>query len=145
MFYCYIHVYVSPITDKNLIELDFIWVSRRVSYKKQVLLTLREHLNSPPDFGGICVAHLLNVCFVCFVLCPVCLMLQVSLNCPLLIGHVQHYIEIVKKRWRTICRFTRRRNKIVIWVAVINLMVKNVISRTSYLCYKNCWIIVIKT
>jgi hypothetical protein len=49
-----------------------IWITRRVSYKKQELLTLRENLGSPPVFGGIHVAHLLG--FRCFVLfCFVCL------------------------------------------------------------------------
>jgi hypothetical protein len=34
-----------------------------MSYKKQVLLTLREYLGSPPIFDGICVAQLFN--FLC--------------------------------------------------------------------------------
>jgi len=29
-----------------------IWVTRWVSYKKQELLTAREHVGSPPVFGG---------------------------------------------------------------------------------------------
>ena len=39
----------------------------RVSYKKQELLILREHLGSPPVFGGVHVAHLLS-CLCCVVL-----------------------------------------------------------------------------
>jgi hypothetical protein len=35
----------------------------RVSYQRQELLTLREHLGSPPVFGGVCVAHLFS--FLC--------------------------------------------------------------------------------
>ena len=34
----------------------------RVSYKKQELITLREHLGSPPVFfGGVHVAHLFSI------------------------------------------------------------------------------------
>ena len=36
----------------------YIWVTRRVSYKKQELFTLCEHLSSPRFFGGVRVAHL---------------------------------------------------------------------------------------
>ena len=31
-----------------------------MSYQRQELLTLREHLGSPPVFGGVCVAHLFS-------------------------------------------------------------------------------------
>jgi hypothetical protein len=34
-----------------------------MSYKKQELLSLREHLGSPPVFGGAHVAHLVS--FLC--------------------------------------------------------------------------------
>ena len=40
---------------------DCIWVTRQMSYKKQELL--REHLSSPPGFGGVRV-HLFNFCVV---------------------------------------------------------------------------------
>jgi hypothetical protein len=59
-----------------------------VSYKKQELLFLHEHLGSPPVFGGgpCCSSFKLSVlCFcalVVFILCP---MLPVSLDCPFLI------------------------------------------------------------
>jgi len=58
------------------------------SYKKQKLLSIREHLDSP-DFGGLCIAHLSS--FLCcvlfvFVLCLVYPMLIVSLDCPFLIA-----------------------------------------------------------
>ena len=43
-----------------------------VSYKRQKLLTLREHLGSPSVFGGVRVAHLFSfLCHVLFVLRPV--------------------------------------------------------------------------
>ena len=38
-----------------------------MSYKKQELLTLHEHLRSAPDFCGVCVARLLVFCVVFFV------------------------------------------------------------------------------
>jgi hypothetical protein len=44
----------------------YIWVIRRVSYKKQELLTLRKYLSSSPDVGGVRVAHFFY--FVCVVL-----------------------------------------------------------------------------
>ena len=54
-----------------------IWVTWRGSYKKQELLTLHEHLGSPPVFGWVRGAHLFS--FLCcvfgvlfvFVLCLV--------------------------------------------------------------------------
>ena len=70
-----------------------IWVTSRVSYKRQELLILREHHSSHPVFDGINVAHLFNfLCCVLFcvafvlVLCIVCPMLPVSLDWPFLIA-----------------------------------------------------------
>ena len=58
----------------------YIWVTRRVAYKKHELLTLLEHLGWLPFFCGVRVAHLFS--FLCrvfalfaLVLCP---MLYVS-------------------------------------------------------------------
>ena len=39
-------------------------VTRRVSLKEEQLLTLPEHLSSPPDFSGIRVAQSLIICKV---------------------------------------------------------------------------------
>jgi hypothetical protein len=47
--------------DIPILHILYIWVTRRVSYKKQELLTLHEHLSSPPAFGGVRVGHLLVV------------------------------------------------------------------------------------
>jgi hypothetical protein len=69
--------------EKNIAE-------RRVSYKKQELLTLREHLGSPPVFFvGVHVGYLFS--FMCCVLCVfvlflMCPTLPVSLDCPFLIA-----------------------------------------------------------
>ena len=70
------------------------YVSWRVSYKRQELLTLLEHLCSYPDFlvESVLLVVLvfrvvLFICFVC--LCPVsCVpnMLPMSLDCQLLIA-----------------------------------------------------------
>jgi hypothetical protein len=48
-----------------------IWVTWRVSYKRQKLLTLREQLGSTPVFGGVRVAHHFNLLcgFLFFLLC----------------------------------------------------------------------------
>jgi hypothetical protein len=63
-----------------------------VSYNKQEILTLCEHLCSPPRFFGVCVAHLFTfLCWVMFfvlfvfVLCLVYPILPVSLHCSFLI------------------------------------------------------------
>ena len=63
-----------------------------MSYRSQALLILRVHLGSPMVFGGVSVAHLefSSVCCVfvlfVFVLCLVCPMLPVSVDCPFLIA-----------------------------------------------------------
>jgi len=68
-----------------------LWLTWRVSCKRKELLTLREHLGSPPVFGGVRIAHL--ICLLCsvaslfvFVMCLVCPMLPVSLVCLFLIA-----------------------------------------------------------
>ena len=70
-----------------------IWVTRRVSYKKQELLTLREHLSSPPVFGGVRVAHLCS--FLC---CPInyIYVLTSLFWCPLRFPHenVRFYLQV---------------------------------------------------
>ena len=59
----------------------------RVSFKKQELLNLRQHLGSPSGFGEVCDAHPYSLlcCVFCVlfvvVLCFVCPMLPVSLDC----------------------------------------------------------------
>ena len=62
----------------------------RVSYKKQELLTLRQHLMLLPVFGGDRVARSFQFSVYCalfaFFLCLVCPMLSVSLDCPFLIA-----------------------------------------------------------
>ena len=68
----------------------YIWVARYVSDKKQGLLTLREHMGSPHGFCCVGVAHLfvmLRCIFLLFVfmMCLVCTMLPVSLDCPFFI------------------------------------------------------------
>ena len=78
--------YFCSLSLEQVIHLPF--TNLVVSYKKQELLTFREHQGSPPVFGGIHVAHLFNflsgVLFV-FVLCLVYPMLPVSLDCSFLI------------------------------------------------------------
>ena len=62
--------FLSSITENTLFDFT-IWVTQWVSYNKQELLILREHVSLPP------------VCLFSFcVLCPI---LPVSLDCPFLI------------------------------------------------------------
>jgi len=49
------------------------WVTWRISYKKQELLTIREHLSSPLVFGNVRIADLLLVFCAVFVCMFVCL------------------------------------------------------------------------
>ena len=53
--------FLFSIYDKTITGLDYIyiWVIRRVSYKKQELLTLREHTSSPPVFA-VRISHLFS-------------------------------------------------------------------------------------
>jgi hypothetical protein len=46
----------------------YIWIIRWVSYRKQELLNLREHLSSPRHYVGVCVAIIFSLCDVllCF-------------------------------------------------------------------------------
>ena len=66
-------------------------MSSIISYKRQGLLTLREHMYSPPPpvFGVVRVAHFVSFFFfvfvvLVFILCIVYSMLPVSLDCPFL-------------------------------------------------------------
>ena len=53
------------ITANTFTGLDcMIWVTWRVSYQRQDLLTLRGHLRSSRLFGRVRVAHLFNFCVV---------------------------------------------------------------------------------
>ena len=79
---------ISCKNSRESLSLPLHVVPWRVSYKKQELLTLREHLGLPPGFGGSVLFIFLVFCidvFVLFVsvLCLVCPMLPVSsLDCP---------------------------------------------------------------
>ena len=42
----------------------WLLVTRRVSYKKHELLTLREHLGSPLDFDGTCITNLFSFLYI---------------------------------------------------------------------------------
>ena len=56
---------------KHILNIRVTW---QVSYKRQELLSLPQHMSSPPDFGGVRVAHLFSflrcVSFI-FVMCLV--------------------------------------------------------------------------
>lgn len=60
---------LSMFDDKLWPDLT-IWVSRRVCYKKQELITLREHLGQPPVFiGGARVGHSFLCCVFALFVC----------------------------------------------------------------------------
>jgi hypothetical protein len=65
----------------------YIWVTRRVSYMEQELLTFREQLSLPPPprFDGVRVAHLFSF------LCSVCLSSSyICLVCPILLAAIMY-------------------------------------------------------
>ena len=83
---CLIYVCL-PICYSGVKHVLVVRVTWWVSYKRQELLTLREHLCSPPVFSGVRVAHRFS--FLCcvfvlfvFVLCLVYPLLPVFLDCP---------------------------------------------------------------
>ena len=62
----------------------YIWITWRVSYEKQELLTLREHLSSPSVYDGVRVAHLWSF-LCCTIMCLY--VLSSVLWCPLRFPH----------------------------------------------------------
>jgi hypothetical protein len=56
-----------------------IWVSWQVSYKRQELLTIREHLHSPPVLGGSVFIIFFCVLFF-FVMCVMCEILPIFMD-----------------------------------------------------------------
>ena len=60
----------------------YMCATRRVSYKKNSLLTLREHLSSPAVFCGIHVAHLFMFqCYFMFCLSSLCVLCAQCCQC----------------------------------------------------------------
>ena len=76
---------MSQVTDK----LYQIWVTYIVSYKKQELLTLREHLSLPSVFWWVGFAHLFS--FVCVIL--LCVITFCSVMCCNV--HITNYVWFV--------------------------------------------------
>jgi len=67
------------------------WVHHQFLSVRVELLILRHYLGAPPVFDSVRVAHLFVFCdvflfLVLFVSCLMCLMLPVSLDCPVLIS-----------------------------------------------------------
>ena len=102
VYYCL--SYTSRMTNLYLIScfiahsgvLHDLRISWRMSCKKHELLALREHLDSHPVFGGVCVARLftfrcyvvfLFICFV-FVLFLFCIVCPRPVSCALNVAFV---------------------------------------------------------
>jgi hypothetical protein len=67
----------------------YIWITRRVSFKKQELLTLCEHLNSPLVFWwGSCCSSFQFFCVVLLYMCPY--VLSSVFWCPVRFPHKSH-------------------------------------------------------
>jgi hypothetical protein len=69
-YLCYLSTFAYYVF-KHILNIRVTW---RVSYNRQELLSLPQHMSSPPDFGGVRVAHhfsfLRCVSFI-FVMCLV--------------------------------------------------------------------------
>jgi hypothetical protein len=99
--YCFVvclHVVVSGTTWS-------IWVTWRVSYKRQRLLNLREHLLycygvRDVRFFQYSVLCCVRVCFLIllFCFCPVCKLLSVSLDCLFLIASYVYLCTLISCR-----------------------------------------------
>jgi hypothetical protein len=72
--------YLCLLAYSEIKHVLYIWVTWRVSYKRQELLTLRELLCSPSVFWWGPVAHLLSFLY-CIVLCFNLLLFYLSLSC----------------------------------------------------------------
>ena len=95
--------FVSSIDTRTYMTWVYIWVTRRVSYKKQELLTLRKYLSSSPDLVGSVLYILLS--FLC---CPImCLyILSSPLWCSLRFPHKKGVRFVFASRRRTHVLFT---------------------------------------
>jgi hypothetical protein len=92
-----VHVLFMLFVCSGVKHVSTIWVTWRVSYKKQELNTLLEYVGSPSVSwcGQCCSFYYFSVlCCVCF--CLFCLssssVLCASLDCPFLIDHSVFYI-----------------------------------------------------
>ena len=62
-------IVVFPLSKTTFVS-DLTMCTTVVSYEKQEVFNLREHMRSPPPlFGGVCVAHLLSFLCLCSLLC----------------------------------------------------------------------------
>jgi hypothetical protein len=97
-FWCIFFVFpLTPTIPVSNLTI-YIWVTWLESYKKQELLTLHEHLGSPPVFGGVHVLFIflvfcvvLWVCFsscVLYAQCCQCLWIVHSWFPPLVFSNV---------------------------------------------------------
>ena len=86
----------------------YIWVTRRVSYMEQELLTFREQLSLPPVLMRyvLLIFSVFCVVFVCLRRIYVCPILPVSLDCPFLIAPVVFsnvYLFVCLRRIYVLC------------------------------------------
>jgi len=89
--FTYFFSFLSPQSQTRLLPELIIWVTRLISYRKQELLTLREHMGHPRIFGGVNGAHLISfLCcvfnFVWLTFCVLSTVLAVCLDCPVFIA-----------------------------------------------------------
>jgi len=149
----FLHIFFFPLSPTKLLQDLTIRGAGWVSYTKQELLTLLKHLGWLPIFGGVHVAHLFS--FLCcvlsvFVLCLVCPMLPVFLDCPFLIAlsvfsNVYKHLPIsIQKRQIHIFQvllfstFDCRWKSMEIWVGKNNLVFYNGYNVSTLL--RNLWI-----
>ena len=98
IFYFLRRPFLSSTTSKTFTWLDSI--TGRVSYKKQELLTLREHLSSHPGF----LVESVLLIFAVFCLVLLCVFVSSVLWCPLRFQH-KNYIRFVFPPPTLVCLF----------------------------------------
>ena len=101
----------------------YIWVAHWVSYEKQELLTIREHLSSSRSFLWVRVAHLFS--FSCCTIMTLCLLrFEVHVVMPVRFPH-KNYIQFV---FTSMQLFVKGRGSCLIYVICVCLRI--VVSNT---------------
>ena len=72
----FMYIFFFPLSPTRRLSNLAMRVTRRVSHKKQALLTIREPLSSSLLFGEVCVTHIFS-----FLFCVFCFVSLRSLSC----------------------------------------------------------------
>ena len=116
------------------------WITRCVPYRKQELLTLHDHLDPPPGFGAVRVAHPFSFLFLCFalssscVLCAQCCQFLWLVHSCLPLWYYLTFICRWNRAFNCVKHPLRDRNISLLWTDSLNRMNKtntHVLSLTN--------------